>query len=289
VAARQGLLCLLSEIVDGELLDAAGSDLRGVAVMAVGHNNVDLAEATRRGILISNTPGVLTEATADLAWALIMAVSRRVCEGDRLVRAGRFGGWEPQMLLGADLVGKTLGIVGAGRIGTAVASRSRGWEMRVIYTDPRPNAGLDRDLGARRVDLETLCRESDIVSVHVPLADDTHRLFGAAQFALMKPTALFINTSRGPVHDEAALAAALRGGRLAGAGLDVYEKEPAIHPDLAGLDSAVLVPHIGSATRQTRDRMATMAADNVIAMISGARPPNLVNPEVWDRGPSEMA
>lgn len=282
VSGRAGLLTMLSERVDAEVFEAAGPQLRAVANFAVGFDNIDLAEATRRGVAISNTPDVLTDATADLAWALIMATARRVCEGDRLVRAGAFTGWAPQMLLGADLVGRTLGIVGAGRIGTAVARRSVGWGMRVLYTDPDANAAIERELGARRVDLPTLCRESDVISVHTPLTPETHHLFGAAQFALMKPTAIFVNTSRGPVHDEAALAAALRDGIIAGAGLDVYEREPEVDPDLLRLDSAVLLPHIGSATWQTRDRMAVTAAENLIAAMAGRRPPNLVNSELFN-------
>ncbi len=279
VADAEGLLCVLGDQIDAALFDAA-PNLRGVAVFAVGYNNVDLAEATRRGIAISNTPDVLTDATADLAWALILAAARRVGEGERLLRAGEFDGWAPEMLLGTDLLGKTLGIVGAGRIGTAVARRSRGWNMRVLYTDPDSHPDVERDLDARRVDLDTLCRESDFISVHVPLTEKTRHLFGAAQFAQMRPTALFINTARGAVHDEAALAAAIREGQIAGAGLDVYENEPAVHPDLLALDRVVLLPHIGSATRQTRDRMAVMAADNLIAMLAKKRPPNLVNTEL---------
>jgi glyoxylate reductase len=276
-AGRRGLLCMLSERVDAELFDAAGPSLRGVANCAVGYNNVDLAEATRRGIPISNTPDVLTDATADLAWALLLAVARRVCEGDRMVRAGAFHGWAPQMLLGVDLVGKTLGIAGAGRIGTALARRSRGWDMRVLYADTAPNTALEQELGAQRVELPVLCRESDFISVHVPLSDATHHLFGSEQFGLMKPTAIFVNTARGPIHDEAALAAALRAGQIAGAGLDVYENEPNAHADLLGMENVVLLPHLGSATTETRAKMALMAANNMIAMLEERRPPNLVN------------
>jgi len=281
VKGRVGLLTTLADRVDEELLDSAGTQLKVVANFAVGFNNVDVAEATRRGVAITNTPGVLTEATADIAWLLIMMAARRATEGHRMVVSGGFHGWGPKMLLGQDLVGKTLGIVGAGRIGSAVARRSRGWSMKVTYADPEPNAQFEREFGARRVDLETLCRESDIITVHVPLTPETRGMFGVAQFALMKPTAVFVNTARGEVHDEAALAAALRDGCVFGAGLDVYENEPQVNTDLMNLDRVALLPHIGSGTIQTRDQMAIMAADNLVAALRGERPPNLVNREVF--------
>ncbi|MBN1476380.1 D-glycerate dehydrogenase [Candidatus Sumerlaeota bacterium] len=285
VPGRSGILALLHDRIDAEALDAAGPQLRCVSNFAVGYNNIDIEEATRRGVLVTNTPDVLTEATADLAWSLIMAAARRICEGDRMVRAGEFHGWEPMMLLGQDLVGKTLGIVGAGRIGSAVARRSRGWEMRVLYTDSSVNESLERDLGASRVDLDTLCSESDVISVHCPLMEETHHLFGADQFGRMKTTAVFVNTARGPIHDEAALAQALRDGVIAAAGLDVFEREPSVDPLLMELDNAVLLPHIGSATRPTRDRMAITAAENLIAALRGERPANLLNPEVIEGRP----
>lgn len=280
VPGREAIISVLSCKIDGALFDAAGPSLRVVANYAVGFNNVDLAEATKRGIAITNTPGVLTDATADLAWALIMAAARRVCEGDRMMRTGEFEGWAPQMLLGQDLLGKTLGIVGAGRIGRAVAKRSRGWEMDVLYTNRNPNPEFENEVRAKQVDLEMLCRESDIISVHVPLTPETKHMFGAKQFAQMKPTAIFINTARGPVHDEAALAEALDTGQIAGAGLDVYEDEPKVNPDLLKCEKAVLLPHIGSGTIQTRDRMAVMVAENVVAALRGQRPPTLVNTDL---------
>jgi glyoxylate reductase len=285
IPGRTGILALLHDRIDAEALDTAGAQLRCVSNFAVGFNNIDVGEATRHGVMVTNTPDVLTEATADLAWSLVMATARRICEGDRMVRSGEFPGWEPMMLLGQDLVGKTLGIVGAGRIGSAVARRSRGWEMRVLYTDSAVNESLERDLGARRVDLDTLCAESDVISVHCPLTDETHHLFGADQFARMKARAVFVNTARGPIHDEAALAVALRDGEIAAAGLDVFENEPSVDPLLMELDNAVLLPHIGSATGPTRDRMAIMAAENLIAALRGERPANLLNPEVIDGGP----
>jgi glyoxylate reductase len=244
IRGRRGVLATLHDVMDAEVFESAGPDLRVVANLAVGHNNIDLAEATRRGIAVTNTPDVLTDATADLTWALILATARRLGEGERMVRAGRFEGWSPTLLLGADLHGRTLGIVGAGQIGSAVARRSRGWEMRVLYTSRSRSESLESVCDAQQVPLEALCRESDVISVHVPLTDETRHLFGADEFARMKADALFINTSRGPVHDEGALAAALREGVIGGAGLDVFENEPAIHPDLIRSDRAVILPHL---------------------------------------------
>jgi glyoxylate reductase len=241
---------------------------------------VDVAEATRRGVCISNTPGVLTEATADLTWALILAVARRVVEGDVEMRAGRFTGWEPLYMLGGEVSGATLGLIGPGRIATAVARRALGFRMRLLFTGPEPNPELE-EMGARSVGFEELLRESDFVSIHVPLLPETKHLINARSLAMMKPSAYLINTSRGPVVDEAALVSALRSGTIAGAGLDVYEDEPRMAPGLAECRNAVLLPHLGSATRQTRAAMAETAADNIVAVLSGRRPPNLVNPEVW--------
>lgn len=273
---RHAVLTMLSDRVDAEFLDAAGEDLKVVANFAVGFNNIDLEEIRRRGVAATHTPGVLTEATADLAWALILAVARRVVEGDRLVRAGRFEGWGPMMLLGEDLVSRTLGIVGAGRIGQAVARRSAGWQMRVLFTARSPKPEFERDTPAERVELERLLEESDIVSVNVPHTPQTHHLVGRDQFRRMKPSALFINTARGAVHDEEALVWALERGEIAGAGLDVYENEPEVHPGLMGLDRAVLLPHIGSGTVQTRQKMARMAVENILAALRGDPPPNLI-------------
>lgn len=271
-----GLITMLSDRVDDELLDAAGPTLRIVANYAVGFDNIDLEACRRRGIRVSNTPGVLTEATADLTWALILAAARHVAAGDRLVRSGQWRGWAPTQLLGLELNGATLGIVGAGRIGTAVARRSVGFNMRVLYTDPRPNPELERDLRAERVELPLLIAESDVVSLHLPYQPENRHLIGPAELAAMKPTAILVNTARGPIVDEAALVAALRAGRLAAAGLDVYENEPDLTPGLAELPSVVLLPHLGSATTQTRQRMAAMAAENVVAVLAGRRPPNAV-------------
>jgi len=284
VRTHDYLYCMVTNRVDAEVMDA-NPGLRIVANMGVGYDNVHLAAATSRRIPVTNTPGVLTETTADLAWALLMAVARRVAEGDRLVRGGRFGSWGPLMLLGADVCGKTLGVVGFGRIGRAVARRAQGFAMEVVYSDAEPAPPeVEASLRARHVPLEDLLRRADFVSLHVPGGPGTHHLIGAPRLALMKPTAYLVNTSRGPVIDEAALVAALRAGQIAGAGLDVFEREPLLTPGLAELENVVLTPHIGSASLETRTKMALTAAANVAAVIAGQRPPNLVNPAVYGGG-----
>lgn len=280
VKGLDGLLPLLTERIDGEVMDAAGPQLRVIANHAVGFDNIDVAAATRRGILVTNTPGVLTDATADFAWALLFAVTRRIVEADAFTRALKYKGWGPMMYLGGDITGRTLGIVGAGRIGQAVALKSRGFNMPVLYCGD-PNQVIEKELGARKVAFERVLAESDFVTVHVPLQDDTRHMFNAAAFKKMKKTAYFINTSRGPVHDEAALVKALQDGEIAGAGIDVYEEEPKIHPELIRQKNAVLAPHIASATIATRTKMATMAATNLVEALKGNRPPNLVNPEAF--------
>lgn len=274
-----GVLAMLSDRVDAELLDAAGPGLRVVANYAVGYDNADLAACAARGVWVSNTPDVLTDATADLAWALLLAAARRVVEADRLARSGRWTGWAPMQMLGAAVAGRTLGVVGAGRIGGAVARRSAGFGMRVLYCDERPRPELERELGAERAELDALLERSDFVSLHVPLAPGTRGLIGARALARMKPGAILVNTSRGAVVDEAALVEALRAGRIGGAGLDVYADEPRLAPGLAALDNVVVLPHVGSATREARSRMAEVAAENLIAGVRGHRPPNCVNPE----------
>lgn len=272
-----GLITMLSERVDTALLDAAGPTLRVVANFAVGFDNVDLAACTQRGVRVTNTPEVLTDATADLTWTLILATARRVVEGDRLVRTGTWTGWTPMQLLGLQLSGATLGIVGAGRIGTAVGLRSLGFNMNVLYADQRTNRELEERVGARRVELNQLIIASDVVSLHVPLTAENRHLIGAPELAAMKPTAILINTARGPVVDEAALAAGLRSGQIAAAGLDVYENEPQLTPGLVELPNVVLLPHLGSATTTTRQKMSQMVAENVIAVLGGREPPNPVN------------
>ncbi|MGH7495337.1 MAG: 2-hydroxyacid dehydrogenase [bacterium] len=283
VSGREGLLALLTDKIDGELLDTAGAQLKIVANHAVGFDNVDLQAATARGVLITNTPGVLTDATADHAWALLFAVARRIPESENFLRAGKFKGWGPLMFLGGDVTGKVLGVVGAGRIGYQMALRSRGFNMRVLYSDEVANPALEKEIGARQVSIDELLQEADFVSLHVPLLPSTKHLINTGSLKKMKRTAYLINTSRGSVVDEAALAEALRNGTIAGAALDVFENEPAIHPGLLELDNAVLTPHTASATIATRSNMATMAANNLLAGLRGEKPPNLVNEEVWGK------
>ena len=279
VQGRDAVLCLLTDTIDGEVFDAAAG-CKIFANYAVGYNNIDVAAATERGIAVSNTPGVLTDATADLTWTLLMSTARRIVEGDQFTRAGKYEGWAPMMFLGGDISGRTLGIIGAGRIGTAVALRSRGFRMRVLYHDRMQNEAIEQAVGAQRVELDALLAESDFVCVHVSLDEATHHLIGTRELGLMKPTAYLVNTSRGPVIDEIALVEALKAGEIAGAGLDVFEDEPALKPGLAELPNTVIPPHLGSATIGTRTKMATLAASNVVAMLRGETPPNIVNPEV---------
>jgi len=291
VRGMRGLLSFVTDRVDAPVMDAAPG-LRVIGNCAVGFDNVDLAEATRRGIQVSNTPGVLTEATADLAWALLLAVARGVVPADRHVREGRFRGWGPMDFLGRDLCGETLGILGMGRIGQAVARRAAGFGMRVLFTTRSPwtgSPGFPRaaapapEPAPRAVPLDTLLRESDFLSVHVPLTPATVRMIGRRELALMKPTAVLINTSRGRVVDEQALVEALREGTIGGAGLDVYEREPELAPGLAELPNAVLLPHIGSASVGTRRKMAMTAAENILCGLRGERVPDLVNTDVAPR------
>jgi glyoxylate reductase len=250
--------------------------------VGVGYDNIDVAACTRRGIPVTNTAGVLEETTADLAFALLLAAARRVVEGDRYVRQGQWKQWEWGLLWGADVHHKTLGIYGFGHIGQAVARRGRGFSMRILYHSRHqaPEA-LRNELGAELVDRETLLRESDFLSLHVPLTPETHHLIASRDFALMKSSALLINTTRGKVVDEEALVSALEARRIAGAGLDVFEREPQLHPALARMSNVVLMPHVGSATAETRFNMAMFAAENLLAALDGRRPHNVVNPEVY--------
>lgn len=277
---KDALVCLLTETVDGAVLAAAPS-LKIVANVAVGFDNLDVDAGTKAGVVMTNTPGVLDDTTADLAFALLMATSRRLAEGDRLVRSGAWTGWGIMQLLGHDVHHAKLGIVGFGRIGRGVARRARGFSMDVSYFDAqRVPADVEHELSAKFVPFDELLRESDFVSVHVPLMAQTHHLIDARALQKMKPTAILVNTSRGPVIDEAALVVALRTGVIAGAGLDVYEHEPKLAPGLAELENAVLLPHIGSASITTRGKMAEIAADNVIAFFEGRVPPTALNPQV---------
>jgi glyoxylate reductase len=279
----RGVVTLLTDIMNKEVLEAL-PDIRVISNVAVGFNNIDVETATRLGILITNTPGVLTETTADFAWTLLMAAARRVVEGDNFARSGEWKAWGLKMLLGRDVYGKTLGIVGFGRIGQAMARRGKGFDMKIQFFDPEiTDPGVARSSGIDQVTLEALLATSDYVSVHVPLFPSTTHLMNDRTFAMMKPDAILINTARGPVVDEKALVRALKAGKIGGAGLDVFENEPAIEPELLTMHNVVLAPHISSASNETRLRMCMMAAENVVAGLKGERPPNLVNPEVWDR------
>jgi lactate dehydrogenase-like 2-hydroxyacid dehydrogenase len=286
VLRSRGCAAVMSQLTDK--LDAAViAQLEGVAILAnvaVGFDNIDVPAATSRGIFVTNTPDVLTETTADFAFTLLMAAARRVVEGHAFVHSGKWEKWSIDMLVGQDIWGQTIGIFGIGRIGLAMARRARGFNMRVLYCDERPApADVTAALKLEMVSKEELLRTADFVSLHVPLLPSTRHLIGADELALMKPSAILINTSRGPVVDEPALAAALKSRKIASAGLDVFENEPRVHPDLLAVPNVVLAPHIASASITTRRRMSTMAAENVIAALSGKRPPNLVNVESWGR------
>lgn len=282
VKGIHGLLCLLTDRIDGPLMDAAGASLKVISQMAVGYDNIDLTAATSLGIAVGHTPGVLTDATADFTWALLMAAARRVVEADQFTRLGRWKTWGPTLLLGAQVAGATLGIVGMGRIGQAVARRARGFEMRVIYHDPQRHADLEKALALHYVEMDQLLQESDFVTIHTWFSKETYHLFSEPQFKLMKPTAILINTARGPIVDLQALYKALKEGRIAYAALDVTDPEP-IEMDnpLLGLDNLIITPHIASASLQARTKMATMAAENLIAGLKGERLPYCANPEVY--------
>jgi len=276
---KEALICLLTEKVNEELLQAAPK-LRIAANVAVGFDNIDVPACTKRGVVATNTPGVLDETTADFAWTLLMAVARRLGEGDALARSGNWKGWDLDQLVGMDVWGKTLGIVGFGRIGRAMARRASGFQMKVIYTDAvHATAEVEKELHAEYRDMNVLLAEADFISVHTPLLPETRGLFNAAKFERMKRTAYLINTSRGPVVNESDLVAALESGEIAGAALDVFEKEPVIHPGLRRAN-VVLAPHIASASLETRTKMACMAAKSVVALLQGRPPANVLNPEV---------
>jgi glyoxylate reductase len=280
VRGKDGLLCLLTDDINDTVLGAS-SQLKVVANVAVGYNNIDVQAATRRKILITNTPGVLDNTTADFTWCLLLASARRLAEAERYARAGKYTGWGIMLLCGEDIFGKTLGVCGLGRIGRGVAKRAQGFEMRILYTDAvRAPAEVEQELGAQFVDKEMLFRESDFVTLHVPLLPETHHYVSVKELKLMKPTAHLINASRGPVVDEVALAQALRERWIAGAGIDVYEHEPQLTAGLTELDNVTLAPHIASASVETRTKMAVMAATSLVEALQGRRPSNLVNPEV---------
>ena len=268
------IICTLSDRIDASLLRDS-TRLKIIANYAVGYNNIDVVAATARGIVVSNTPDVLTDATADLTWALLLAVTRRVVEGDRWVRAGTWPGWKPTQMLGAEVSGKTLGIIGMGRIGQAVARRAVGFGMSVIYAG-RQSVSAPPGITWTRRSFSDVLAESDILSLHVPLTDTTHHLIGSRELAMMKPTSFLINTSRGPVVDERALVEALRTKEIAGAGLDVYEEEPKVAVALLSMPHVVLLPHLGSATLETRVRMGLVCLNNIAAVLEGRRAPNQV-------------
>ncbi len=277
-----GLVCLLTDTIDETLLDGAPR-LRVVANVAVGYNNIDVPAATRRRIVVTNTPEVLTETTADFTWALLLAAARRIAEGDAYTRAGKFTEWGLMLLLGGDVFGKTLGILGLGRIGKAVARRAQGFSMRILYHDAVRDETAERGLGVIYRPKDAILEEADFVTLHVPLVAETRHYIGERELRRMKRTAYLINAARGPVVHEAALVRALKEGWIAGAGLDVYEDEPRVHPGLVESPNAVLAPHIASASRETRLKMAMMAVENSLAVLEGVLPPNPVNPEVLDR------
>jgi len=284
VKGVDALLCLLTDKIDASLMDAIGPQVRVISQMAVGFDNIDIAAATSRGIPIGNTPGVLTDTTADFAWALLMAAARRVAEGDKFTRAGRWKTWGPIDFLGPDVTGATLGIIGFGRIGQGLAKRAQGFDMRILYFDTRRKPEVEQKYHAQYVELNTLLREADFVSLHTVLSPETHHFMDDARLGMMKPSAILINAARGPVVDPEALYRALSSGTIAYAALDVTEPEP-INPDspLLKLDNIVIAPHIASASFQTRNKMATMAAENLIAGLKGERLPNCVNPQVYAR------
>ena len=278
---KDGLLCLLTDPIDREVIFSE-SKLKMIANYAVGYENIDIKAATERGIPVSNTPGVLTDATAEMGWSLLFSVARRIVEADRFTRAGKFKGWGPMLMLGQDVTNKTLGLIGAGRIGTAFALKSKGFKMKALYVDTKYNEKLEQELGAEKVTLSELLKKSDFVSIHVPLLPSTHHLISEKELKMMKENAILINTSRGPVVDEKILIKALKEKWIFGAGLDVYEHEPEIAEELKRLDNVVLQPHSASATIHSRTNMAIMAAENMLTGLKGEIPPNCVNPEVFN-------
>ena len=277
---KEGLLCLLTDPIDADVIHSEPK-LKMIASYAVGYNNIDIKAATKRGIPVSNTPGVLTDATSDMTWALLFSVARRIVEADKFTRAGKFKGWGPMLMHGQDVTNRTLGVVGTGRIGTAVALKSKGFNMNVLYVDEKKNETLEKEVNAKKVTFDELLKKSDFISLHVPLMPSTHHLIGEKELKMMKKNAVLINTSRGPVVDEQALVFALKEKQIFGAGLDVYEHEPEMTEELKKLDNVVIQPHSASATIETRTKMAVMAAENMVAGLKGEIPTNCVNKEVF--------
>lgn len=278
VASAEAVLCMLTERIDAEVMGSA-PDLRVIANLAVGFDNIDIAAATERGIVVTNTPDVLTEATADLAWALLMATARRIGEGEHLVRTGRWTGWSPTQMVGQPVWGASLGVVGLGKIGAAVARRGLGFDMDVVHHSRSRHPELEEQLGIRWVPLDELLETSDFVSLHAPLNESSRHMIDARALAAMKPTAILVNTARGPLVDEGALVEALRAGAIAGAGLDVFEHEPALHEGLSDLPNVVMTPHVGSATTATRSTMVRLCCDNIVRVLRGEPPLTPVDPE----------
>ena len=278
-AARgaEGVLSTVTETIDGEFMDAAGAGLKVVANLAVGYDNVDVEAANERGVIVTNTPGVLDETTADVAFMLLLAAARRLGESERVLRAGNWEWWGPKLFMGPDVWGKKLGIVGLGRIGQAVARRAKGFDMDLLYHNRSRKEEAEKELGARFVELDEMLETADFVTIHTPLTDETYHLMGEAELGKMKSEAVLVNTSRGPVVDEDALADALAEGRIFAAGLDVYEEEPKVHPKLLELENVVLAPHIGSGSIETRNKMAALAAENLAAVLRGEQPRTPVN------------
>ncbi|KUO52205.1 MAG: D-glycerate dehydrogenase [Desulfitibacter sp. BRH_c19] len=282
VRGTDAIISLLTDIIDSEVMDAA-KGVKIIANYAVGFNNINIKSATARGIYITNTPEVLTDATAELAWAILLCTARRVVEADNYLRGGKFKGWGPQLLLGHSVKGKTLGIIGAGRIGQVFAKMSKGFEMKILYYDNKPNLEFEKETAATFVNLDQLLANSDYVSLHVPLTSSTQHLIGSRELKIMKNTAILINTSRGPVVDEKALVEALINNEIWGAGLDVFENEPALAPGLADLNNVVILPHVASATFEARTNMGLVAVKNILAVMENKKPPNCLNPEVFQK------
>jgi glyoxylate reductase len=276
-SGAEGVLSTVTEKIDGEFMDAAGDGLKVVANLAVGYDNVDVEAANERGVIVTNTPGVLDETTADVAFMLLLAAARRLGEAERVLRVGRWEWWGPKLFMGPDVWGKKLGIIGLGRIGQAVARRAKGFDMEILYHNRSRKEEAERELGARYLELDELLETADFVTIHTPLTDETQHLIGSAELEKMKPDAVLVNTSRGPVVDEAALADALAEGRIFAAGLDVYEEEPKVHPKLLELENVVLAPHIGSGSIETRNKMAALAAENLAAVLRDEQPKTPVN------------
>jgi len=280
---RDALLTLLTDKIDGKVIDALGPDLKIISNYAVGFDNINVPEVSQRGVVVTNTPSdEVNEAVAEHTWALTLSLSRRIVEADEATRRGGYKGWEPDIFLGTNLIGKTLGIIGLGRIGTMVARRAKGWNMRALYNKRSRDEAAEKELGVEFSEIDNLLAASDVVSLHVPLTPETRHMINKDSLAKMKKGAFLVNTARGPIVDEHALVDAIRSGQLGGAALDVFDNEPNIHPELIGMENVVLTPHIASATYEARQKMGEQAVDAILKVLSGEKPENLVNPEIWD-------